>query len=111
MRSDFRAMAAARLRWLSPTEGGRQLVPSGPVYAATSSVRWGDRATANDVSIVIRYRSRGAPDVGEEFDADISFLAPELVTDVLRPSSELVVKEGARVVAVGVVLEVARPDE
>ncbi len=100
---DFRPAATATLRWLPPTEGGRRSVPPGPIFAATALV--GEQPQAPHVSIVIRYREE-VPRFDVQFDADIAFLAPELVKDVLARGVQIAVMEGPRRVAEGHVTHV-----
>jgi hypothetical protein len=99
--SDFRPVATATVRWLPPDEGGRRSVPPGPSYAATARIS----EREEDVSIVIRYRGQ-VPTFGAEFDADIAFLAPELVRELLAAGVQLALMEGPRRVAAGRVTRV-----
>lgn len=101
--ADFRSVAMARLRWLSPAEGGRRSVPPGPIFAATARV--GSDPGVPPVSIAIRYRG-DVLSFGAEFDADVAFLALELVKDVLAPGAHLAVMEGPRQVAQGQITQV-----
>jgi hypothetical protein len=78
-------------------------VPPGPIFAATA--RFGESETTfPEVSILLRYRGL-APAPGTQFDADIGFLAPELVVDRLAPGMRFTVLEGPKPVAEGVVEE------
>ena len=83
-------------------------MPRGPIFAATA--RFGEQPTTMpDISIVLRYCGV-APTPGAEFDADIGFLAPELIPDRLAAGVRFTVMEGPRPVAEGVVQEL-RPGD
>jgi hypothetical protein len=101
--SDFKPVARARLRWLSYEEGGRRPVPPGPIFAATA--RFDEQPTTTpEISIVLRFRGP-APISSAEFNAEVGFLAPELVLDRLAPGVRFTVMEGPRPVAEGVIEE------
>ena len=97
--SDFKPMARATLRWLTPEEGGRQTIPPGPLFAATANFDTGTR----DLSIVMQYKT-DAPTFGEDFDANIGFLVPGLAADDLKPGARFTLLEGPHTVAVGTVI-------
>jgi hypothetical protein len=90
----------AKLRWLSPQEGGRRQLPEGPEYAATA--RFALDEPEHLFSVVIRFGEPSKGSVTECRPVDISLLAPERLPDVQRrllPASILIVTEGARPVA------------
>jgi hypothetical protein len=103
--SQFQPAAIATLRWLSPQEGGRRSVPPGPLFAATARFQDEAKGPLGDVSIVLRYRG-ATPTFGPQFDADIGFLAPELVLNRLSPGDRFTITEGPRPVAEGIVKKV-----
>lgn len=90
-------IARARLRWLSPEEGGRPSPPQGPLYASTA-VFAGDDA-AEHYSIVLDLGEPGSEVV------DVDFLARDLVRELVRAGARFAVMEGRRAVAEGEITE------
>lgn len=93
------------MRWTPPEEGGRRSVPPGPMFAATARFQDKLEEPVGDVSIVMRYRGAAAK-FGSKFDADIGFLAPDLVLDRLAAGDRFAVMEGQKPVAEGVMKKV-----
>jgi hypothetical protein len=112
-------LAIAKLHWLDAAHGGRQKPPAGLLYAATGRF-------ANDqnqlFSLVLRFPTENAnashPSVGNGSlgfttpeslakskipirldQAELGFLAPELVADKLAPGVKLLITEGSKTVA------------
>src|SRR5438105_4500025 len=97
----FEPMAKVRARWLSRAEGGRVAPPTGPVYAATAVFLEPGRAeySLNDqLSVVLRF-AEGTGSTTGATDAEIDFLARELVGGRLKPGTKLHVMEGSQRVA------------
>ena len=95
-------LATAKVHWLAPDQGGRA-PPSGPVYAATG--RLVERKDEH-FSVVLRFPPQktsqmhslsGTQQSLEE--AELGFLAPELVEKRLAPGMKLLLYEGPRIVA------------
>lgn len=92
------------LRWIPPSDGGRQLLPSGPTYSTVSRFEhlaaiWPHEAW----SLVIEFDETPRYDV--ETAAHARFLVPNGPPDLLRPGSRFELLEGERVVAIGRVVE------
>ncbi len=110
-------LATALVHWLDPDKGGRKALPSGSIYAAT-----GRFAEQEDelFSVVLRFPVKKAvlrqlPSDSLEFlhslqvkdkpepriwdEAEIGFLAPELVEKKLAPGVKLLITEGPQIVA------------
>lgn len=100
---DFRPLAAGRLRWLTPEEGGRTAPPPGPMFAATARLR--PPLEKGDLSVVLRY-SPDAAVAGRPGRVEIGFLVPELVRQRLASGVEFSIMEGPRTVAECTVTEV-----
>lgn len=92
------------MRWRSPEEGGRPSgPPNGEQYAASAVFVLG-----GDAEVI-----PGWPDTAERFSiglnlsghamewnpVEVDFLARDLVMDKLRPGVDILITEGARVVA------------
>ncbi len=109
--------ATARIHWLDSAHGGRLVLPSGPIYAAT-----GRFAEQEDelFSVIVRFplvqevSRQLSPDLsgflqskqGEDEpqrlnldEAEIGFFAPELVENKLYPGVKLLLTEGPQIVA------------
>lgn len=93
--SDFTPLAVGRLRWLRQDDGGRVALPPGPTYAATA--RFDPALPNGDVSVILTFV--GPSSLSGEADAEMSFLAPELVRAWLVPGLRLAVMEGPKRVA------------
>ncbi len=104
-RMGFRSVAKARVRWLTSKQGGRTTPPSGPMFGATASFV---TSPEDDFSIILRY-VEGVAGPGAEHDADLDFLARNMVLPRLAIGSELWVKEGRQVVARCTITEVLEP--
>jgi hypothetical protein len=110
-------VATAKLHWLDPDSGGRKALPSGSIYAATG--RFAEREDEL-FSVVLRFPMKEAaprqlhsgsleflyslqvkdklePRIWDE--AEIGFLAPELVEKKLAPGVKLLITEGHKIVA------------
>jgi hypothetical protein len=100
----FEPVATGLIRWRSPEEGGRTSgPPNGEQYAASAVFVLGGEADVLP----------GWPDTAERFSVglnlighdsewepvEVDFLARDLVMDKLRPGVEILITEGARVVA------------
>jgi len=93
-------LATAKVHWLSPDQGGRSSSPSGPIYAATGQFTdLGDEY----FSVVLRFPptqnhslSETQPSLDE---AELGFLAPELLEKRLATGMKLWLYEGHRIVA------------
>ena len=109
----FDVLAKARIRWLNPSEGGRESgPPPGPQYAASAVFVLGnDWEVVPDWPVGAEYFSVGMNlgDIARDGrqTAEIDFLARDLVADLLRPGVEFLVMEGARHVGTAQVLEVS----
>lgn len=101
-RTRFESVAKATIRWLTAEEGGRPSPPRGPIFGATGSFA---TEPDDDFSIILRY-VEGAPLPGGTHDADLDFLARDLVLPRLHIGSGLLVKEGRKVIARCTVTEV-----
>lgn len=96
-------LAKAKVHWLDPDQGGRSKPPSGPVYAATG--RFADLGDEL-FSVILRFPS-GKTSLWHSLsgsqqsldEAELGFLAPELVEKKLVPGTKLLITEGPRVVA------------
>lgn len=110
--------ATAKLHWLDSAHGGRKVLPSGPIYAATG--RFADERDDELFSVILRFAP--APSVNRQLspdssnfqqskqgenepqrlnldEAEIGFFAPELVEDKLYPGVKLLLTEGPQIVA------------
>lgn len=104
-------VATALVHWLAPDKGGRKDLPSGSIYAATG--RFADKEDEL-FSVVLRFPLQKAsprqlpsgslqvedkpePKIWDE--AEIGFLAPELVEKLLAPGVKLLITEGPKIVA------------
>jgi hypothetical protein len=114
-------LALARVRWRTFEEGGRRSgPPTAPVYAATcvfplgqdgqdGEVQPGWPGSADQLSVLLQHADADA-------DADsayrlyrVGFLAPDLARPFLRPDARMLVLEGPKVVADGIVEAVFGP--
>lgn len=93
-------LATAKVHWLAPNQGGRKALPSGSVYAATGRF---DEPESEFFSIVLSFPAKEPPENGSTSravdEAEVSFLAPELVKNKLAPGKKLLITEGLRIVA------------
>ena len=105
-------VATARLKWRTAEEGGRRSgPPTAPVYAATcvfplggeEAVQPGWPATADKLSILLQEVERRRD--GERL-YKVGFLVPETAREFVHPGARLLVTEGPKVVASGVVEDV-----
>jgi len=94
-------LATAKVHWLSPAQGGRKAPPSSSVYAATGRF---DEPESEFFSVVLSFpapkeqaENGSTPRAVDE--AEVSFLAPELVENKLAPGKKLLISEGSRTVA------------
>jgi hypothetical protein len=102
-------VATARIRWLSPAEGGRGSPPAGPVYAATA--HFADEP--DQFSVVLRSTSLGIGVLGAKGEVDLHLLAPDRLPNVVArivPTARLFIMEGARTVAECELLSVRTAD-
>lgn len=92
--------AIGTVMWLSPSDGGRDRPPAGPIYSATAVVRRdeSDYEPDDHFSVVMKFASSPTPGVPHAVELD--FLAAELVLPTLEAGDELLVMEGSRAVAV-----------
>ncbi len=108
--------ATAKVHWLDSAHGGRKILPSGPIYAATGKLKGRDDEL---FSVILRFPlmqevdRQLSPDLSgflqskpEENiqrinlnEAEIGFFAPELVENKLYPGVRLLLTEGPQVVA------------
>jgi len=96
-------LATAKVHWLPPDQGGRSSPPSGPIYAATGQfTALGDEY----FSVVLRFPSKktaqmhSLSEAQQSLDeAELGFLAPELLEKRLAPGMKLWLYEGPRIVA------------
>ena len=89
---------SARIRWLTPEEGGRRSgPPTAKRYYATAVVQTFAEYTDEMVSIVVNFRE-GSNTV------DLEFLVPE-AAPCLHPGDRLEIHEGRRVVGEALVVE------
>jgi hypothetical protein len=110
-------IATARIYWLDSAHGGRKVLPSGPIYAATG--RFAEREDEL-FSVIVRFplvqsvgrqlspelsgflQSKQREDEPQRLnldEAEIGFLAPELVENKLYPGVKLLLTEGPQIVA------------
>ena len=110
-------IATARIHWLDSAHGGRKVLPSEPIYAATG--RFAEREDEL-FSVIVRFppvqsvNRHLSPDLsgflqskqGEDepqrlnlHEAEIGFFAPELVENKLYPGVKLLLTEGPQIVA------------
>lgn len=96
-------LAKALVHWLGSDQGGRSKPPSGSIYAATG--RFADREDEL-FSVVLRFppkktlQMHSLPELQQSLDeAELGFLAPELIEKKLAPGMKLLITEGPRIVA------------
>ncbi len=96
-------LAKALVHWLGSDQSGRSKPPSGPIYAATG--RFADRED-EFFSVVLRFppkktlQMHSLPESQQSLDeAELGFLAPELLQKKLAPGMKLLITEGPRIVA------------
>lgn len=110
-------LATARINWLDSAHGGRKVLPSGPIYAATgrfaereeeifsvivrfSPVQSVNRHSSPDLSGFLQSKQKeNEPHCVNLAEAEIGFFAPELVKNKLYPGVKLLLTEGPQVVA------------
>jgi len=104
--------AIASFRWLSDAEGGRRSgPPAARVYAATCIFPLGGEAetmpgwpaTATQISILIQ--RLGAEPAAQEL-AKVGFLVPDLAKPYLHAGAKVLVMEGPKAVAHGIIQDV-----
>lgn len=104
----YQAIASVNLRWLAADEGGRQSgPPPGALYATTA--RFADDQITDQFSVVLRF-SEPRP---ATHPAELRMLAPDNLPGVakrLAAGVRLLIHEGTRVVAEGVVTSVCWED-
>jgi len=88
----------ARIKWLSPEDGGRRQAPSGPTYSTVAKFedlqdKWPEEAW----SIVAEFLDAG--DEPLSVFANVRLLAPDGPSSLLRPGSRLELFEGRQKVA------------
>ncbi len=89
---------AARIEWLSESEGGRVYPPSGPSYCTVA--RFEDESDWPEEAWSILAIFRGAVDEGSVNLADIRFLFPENApNELLKKGVRFELMEGTRAVA------------
>lgn len=92
-------LATAKVRRLAFDQGGRLSPPSGAVYAATGQfAEQGDEL----FSVVLRFppQTHSLSGAQQSLDeAEIGFLAPELLEKKLSPGMKLLLTEGSQIVA------------
>lgn len=84
------------IHFLTRREGGRERLPSGPVYSTVADFleHRGDDAW----SVVIRFKAvPGLPDI----EGEIQMLSPEAPSSLLHEGARFRLLEGSRVVAIG----------
>lgn len=109
--------ATAKVHWLDSAHGGRKVLPSGPIYAATGRLKGREDEL---FSVIVRFAP--APSVSRQLsldsldclqsqqvenelrninlgEAEIGFFAPELVENKLYPGVKLLLTEGPQIVA------------
>lgn len=104
MRRIDKPMALASVRWLSESEGGRDMPPVGPSYAATAVfILGGDAelipgwpAKGEHFSVLLDFGDNGAASADE---TKVEFMSWSLVADYLHPGATFLVMEGPRPVA------------
>ncbi len=112
MESIEEPLAVVRLRWRTAEEGGRRSgAPTAPVYAATcvfplggeDEVQPGWPAMADKLSILLE-EVEGARGGDRRYKA--GFLVPDLAKPFVHRGAQVLVTEGPKVVAAGVIEEV-----
>lgn len=97
----------ARIRWLSPREGGRTAPPPGPQYSTVAKfeAQTEEESRTNAWSLMLDLR--GTPDEALAQAAVVRFLAegPGTPTQWLKPGDRFTLFEGNRKVAEGSVLD------
>jgi hypothetical protein len=103
-------LALARVRWRTFEEGGRRSgPPTAPVYAATcvfplghdGEVQPGWPGSADQLSVLLQHADADADAAYRLYR--VGFLAPDLARPFLRPDARMLVLEGPKVVADGIV--------
>lgn len=114
---ETKLLATAKIHWLDSDHGGRKSLPSGSIYAATA--RFADQE-GGFFSVVLRFPQKKAshrqspsgtlgfllsnqveakPAPRSLDEAEIGFLAPEIVEKKLVPGVKLLITEGPHIVA------------
>ena len=93
--------AIAKVYWLAPERGGRKVLPSGSIYAATAQF---DGQEGEFFSIVLRFLAPREQKIENSAssmvdEVEVGFLSPELVESKLVPGQEFSITEGNRIVA------------
>ena len=93
----------ARIRWQSPSEGGRNLPPCGPKYSTVArfpedEANWPDKVW----SLVLEWQTTQTPEW--EMVADVHFLVSEAPQELLHEGAVFKLYEGHKCVAVGEVI-------
>ena len=96
-------LATAKVHWLDSDQGARSAPPSGYIYAATG--QFAEREDEH-FSVVLRFPPKKTSQMhsisgAQQFldEAELGFLAPELVEKKLAPGRKLLISEGPRIVA------------
>ncbi len=110
-------VATALIHWLDPDSGGRKALPSSSIYAATG--RFAEREdelfsivlcfplkeaaprqlTSGSLEFLHSSQLKDKPEPRSWDEAEIGFLAPELVENKLFPGVKLLITEGSQIVA------------
>lgn len=94
--------AKARIRWLTPEEGGRKKPPIGPRYVTVVHFE-NDKSYPDEAwSIVVEYANE--PDQSLTIIADVYFLVDEAPVKFLEPGNKFELLEGPKIVAYGEIL-------
>ena len=92
-------LAKVLVHWLDSDQGGRKAPPSGPLYAATA--RFAERGDEL-FSVVLRFppQMQSLSKLQQSLnEAELGFLAPELIVDKLASGTKLLLTEGPQIVA------------
>lgn len=121
-------IATARIHWLDSAHGGRKVLPSGPIYAATGRLKGQEDEL---FSVIVRFplvqevgrqlspdlsgflQSKQGEDEPQRLnldEAEIGFFAPELVENKLYPGVKLLLTEGPQIVAECEIQNVSQAD-
>lgn len=96
----MRTFHLADIYWLEPSEGGREVLPTGTKYSTVSRFELEvEREPEEAWSLVVEFEE--PPRYHAQTRVRIRFLSPEAPTDWLRIGSRFELLEGNRVVATG----------
>lgn len=95
--------AVARIRWVSPTEGGRTHPPAGPRYSTVAKFEKEAENWPQEAWSILAEFKKISDDLSSII-AEVHCLAPTAPSHLLQPGSKFELYEGSRLVAHGEVL-------